>query len=95
MPSPSLLVPSSNSVAANDLLDLQPAFQQPLPVSTTANTWGGEISASLGISTVHVLIRTLFSQARLVPVFADDEFYGFVLSGWKKQELQYAAPKPL
>uniref|UniRef100_A0A673ATN8 Phosphatidylinositol-binding clathrin assembly protein n=1 Tax=Sphaeramia orbicularis TaxID=375764 RepID=A0A673ATN8_9TELE len=36
--------PSSNngtSKAANDLLDLQPAFQQPLPLST-ANTWGGE-----------------------------------------------------
>ncbi|XP_070838782.1 phosphatidylinositol binding clathrin assembly protein a isoform X4 [Chaetodon trifascialis] len=30
---------NSNSKAANDLLDLQPAFQQPLPVSTT-NTWG-------------------------------------------------------
>ncbi|KAJ0061467.1 hypothetical protein NL108_001920, partial [Boleophthalmus pectinirostris] len=34
--------PSSNnssSKAANDLLDLQPAFQQPLPLST-GNTWG-------------------------------------------------------
>ncbi|CAJ1064514.1 phosphatidylinositol-binding clathrin assembly protein isoform X8 [Xyrichtys novacula] len=31
---------NSNSKAANDLLDLQPAFQQPLPLSTT-NTWGG------------------------------------------------------
>ncbi|XP_076606018.1 phosphatidylinositol binding clathrin assembly protein a isoform X20 [Chaetodon auriga] len=31
---------NSNSKAANDLLDLQPAFQQPLPVSTTS-TWGG------------------------------------------------------
>ncbi|CAJ1064511.1 phosphatidylinositol-binding clathrin assembly protein-like isoform X12 [Xyrichtys novacula] len=30
---------NSNSKAANDLLDLQPAFQQPLPLSTT-NTWG-------------------------------------------------------
>ncbi|KAI3373679.1 hypothetical protein L3Q82_021957, partial [Scortum barcoo] len=32
---------STNSTfkAANDLLDLQPAFQQPLPLST--NTWGG------------------------------------------------------
>ncbi|XP_076606008.1 phosphatidylinositol binding clathrin assembly protein a isoform X13 [Chaetodon auriga] len=30
---------NSNSKAANDLLDLQPAFQQPLPVSTTS-TWG-------------------------------------------------------
>ncbi|XP_075876196.1 phosphatidylinositol binding clathrin assembly protein a isoform X15 [Nelusetta ayraudi] len=30
---------NSNSKAANDLLDLQPAFQQPLPVSN--NTWGG------------------------------------------------------
>lgn len=30
---------NSNSKAANDLLDLQPAFQQPLPGST--NTWGG------------------------------------------------------
>uniref|UniRef100_A0A8C6S318 Phosphatidylinositol-binding clathrin assembly protein n=1 Tax=Neogobius melanostomus TaxID=47308 RepID=A0A8C6S318_9GOBI len=40
--------PSSNngsSKAANDLLDLQPAFQQPLPLST-ANTWGGESSSS-------------------------------------------------
>uniref|UniRef100_A0A3Q1IYM3 Phosphatidylinositol-binding clathrin assembly protein n=1 Tax=Anabas testudineus TaxID=64144 RepID=A0A3Q1IYM3_ANATE len=32
---------NSTSKAANDLLDLQPAFQQPLPLSTT-NTWGGE-----------------------------------------------------
>ncbi|XP_033833870.1 phosphatidylinositol binding clathrin assembly protein a isoform X24 [Periophthalmus magnuspinnatus] len=35
--------PSSNnssSKAANDLLDLQPAFQQPLPLST-GSTWGG------------------------------------------------------
>nr|XP_046265810.1 phosphatidylinositol binding clathrin assembly protein a isoform X12 [Scatophagus argus] len=31
---------NSNSKAASDLLDLQPAFQQPLPVSNT-NTWGG------------------------------------------------------
>ncbi|XP_029924102.1 phosphatidylinositol binding clathrin assembly protein a isoform X8 [Myripristis murdjan] len=31
---------NSTSKAANDLLDLQPAFQQPLPLST-ANTWGG------------------------------------------------------
>ncbi|XP_026229013.1 phosphatidylinositol binding clathrin assembly protein a isoform X2 [Anabas testudineus] len=31
---------NSTSKAANDLLDLQPAFQQPLPLSTT-NTWGG------------------------------------------------------
>ncbi|KAM9384378.1 phosphatidylinositol binding clathrin assembly protein a isoform 6-T6 [Pholidichthys leucotaenia] len=31
---------NSTSKAANDLLDLQPAFQQPLPL-TTANTWGG------------------------------------------------------
>ncbi|XP_073335238.1 phosphatidylinositol binding clathrin assembly protein a isoform X2 [Pagrus major] len=30
---------NSNSKAANDLLDLQPAFQQPLPVSSS-NTWG-------------------------------------------------------
>nr|XP_046265807.1 phosphatidylinositol binding clathrin assembly protein a isoform X9 [Scatophagus argus] len=30
---------NSNSKAASDLLDLQPAFQQPLPVSNT-NTWG-------------------------------------------------------
>ncbi|XP_044225774.1 phosphatidylinositol binding clathrin assembly protein a isoform X12 [Thunnus albacares] len=30
---------NSTSKAANDLLDLQPAFQQPLPLSTT-NTWG-------------------------------------------------------
>ncbi|XP_041657420.1 phosphatidylinositol binding clathrin assembly protein a isoform X3 [Cheilinus undulatus] len=34
---------NSNSKAANDLLDLQPAFQQPLPLST--NTWGSEGSA--------------------------------------------------
>ncbi|XP_074527777.1 phosphatidylinositol binding clathrin assembly protein a isoform X2 [Halichoeres trimaculatus] len=32
---------NSNSAAANDLLDLQPTFQQLLPLSTT-NTWGGE-----------------------------------------------------
>ncbi|XP_071317267.1 phosphatidylinositol binding clathrin assembly protein a isoform X19 [Trachinotus anak] len=31
---------NSTSKGANDLLDLQPAFQQPLPLSTT-NTWGG------------------------------------------------------
>nr|XP_020477445.1 phosphatidylinositol-binding clathrin assembly protein-like isoform X10 [Monopterus albus] len=31
---------NSTSKAANDLLDLQPAFQQPLPLATT-NTWGG------------------------------------------------------
>ncbi|XP_058482943.1 phosphatidylinositol binding clathrin assembly protein a isoform X25 [Solea solea] len=31
---------NSASKAANDLLDLQPAFQQPLPLST-ANSWGG------------------------------------------------------
>ncbi|XP_008300275.1 phosphatidylinositol-binding clathrin assembly protein-like isoform X4 [Stegastes partitus] len=31
---------NSSSKAANDLLDLQPAFQQPLPLSIT-NTWGG------------------------------------------------------
>uniref|UniRef100_A0A3Q3JWY4 Phosphatidylinositol-binding clathrin assembly protein n=1 Tax=Monopterus albus TaxID=43700 RepID=A0A3Q3JWY4_MONAL len=30
---------NSTSKAANDLLDLQPAFQQPLPLATT-NTWG-------------------------------------------------------
>uniref|UniRef100_A0A3B5AD40 Phosphatidylinositol-binding clathrin assembly protein n=1 Tax=Stegastes partitus TaxID=144197 RepID=A0A3B5AD40_9TELE len=30
---------NSSSKAANDLLDLQPAFQQPLPLSIT-NTWG-------------------------------------------------------
>ncbi|XP_070699239.1 phosphatidylinositol binding clathrin assembly protein a isoform X3 [Pempheris klunzingeri] len=30
---------NSNSKAANDLLDLQPAFQQPLPLSSS-NTWG-------------------------------------------------------
>ncbi|KAM7374918.1 hypothetical protein PAMP_007551 [Pampus punctatissimus] len=35
---------NSTSKAANDLLDLQPAFQQPLPLSTT-NTWG-EFTAS-------------------------------------------------
>ncbi|XP_022601522.1 phosphatidylinositol-binding clathrin assembly protein-like isoform X3 [Seriola dumerili] len=31
---------NSTSKGANDLLDLQPAFQQPLPLSTN-NTWGG------------------------------------------------------
>ncbi|KAM7398659.1 hypothetical protein PAMA_006525 [Pampus argenteus] len=36
---------NSTSKAANDLLDLQPAFQQPLPLSTT-NTWGAEFTAS-------------------------------------------------
>uniref|UniRef100_A0A4W6DAT9 Phosphatidylinositol binding clathrin assembly protein a n=1 Tax=Lates calcarifer TaxID=8187 RepID=A0A4W6DAT9_LATCA len=35
---------NSTSKAANDLLDLQPAFQQPLPLSTTS-TWGGQISS--------------------------------------------------
>lgn len=38
------LVSFSNSKAANDLLDLQPAFQQPLSMSV-ANTWGGEKAA--------------------------------------------------
>lgn len=40
--------PSSNnssSKAANDLLDLQPAFQQPLPLST-ANTWGDPFASA-------------------------------------------------
>uniref|UniRef100_A0AAQ5ZGP7 Phosphatidylinositol-binding clathrin assembly protein n=1 Tax=Amphiprion ocellaris TaxID=80972 RepID=A0AAQ5ZGP7_AMPOC len=32
---------NSTSKAATDLLDLQPAFQQPLPLSIT-NSWGGE-----------------------------------------------------
>ncbi|XP_069395824.1 phosphatidylinositol binding clathrin assembly protein a isoform X28 [Paralichthys olivaceus] len=32
---------NSTSKAANDLLDLQPAFQQPLPLTTTTNSWGG------------------------------------------------------
>ncbi|XP_042286593.1 phosphatidylinositol binding clathrin assembly protein a isoform X9 [Thunnus maccoyii] len=36
---------NSTSKAANDLLDLQPAFQQPLPLSTT-NTWGAGFTAS-------------------------------------------------
>uniref|UniRef100_A0A8D2ZQQ8 Phosphatidylinositol-binding clathrin assembly protein n=1 Tax=Scophthalmus maximus TaxID=52904 RepID=A0A8D2ZQQ8_SCOMX len=31
---------NSSSKAASDLLDLQPAFQQPVPLSTT-NSWGG------------------------------------------------------
>ncbi|XP_026185126.1 phosphatidylinositol binding clathrin assembly protein a isoform X24 [Mastacembelus armatus] len=31
---------NSTSKAANDLLELQPAFQQPLPLNTS-NTWGG------------------------------------------------------
>uniref|UniRef100_A0A8C9ZG68 Phosphatidylinositol-binding clathrin assembly protein n=1 Tax=Sander lucioperca TaxID=283035 RepID=A0A8C9ZG68_SANLU len=37
---------NSTSKAANELLDLQPAFQQPLPLSTS-NTWGGESFALL------------------------------------------------
>ncbi|KAM6984560.1 phosphatidylinositol binding clathrin assembly protein a isoform 5-T5 [Tautogolabrus adspersus] len=40
---------NSNSKTANDLLDLQPAFQQPLPLSTT-NSWGGEGSAPFGFT---------------------------------------------
>ncbi|XP_058482937.1 phosphatidylinositol binding clathrin assembly protein a isoform X19 [Solea solea] len=36
---------NSASKAANDLLDLQPAFQQPLPLST-ANSWGAGFTAS-------------------------------------------------
>ncbi|XP_051257507.1 phosphatidylinositol binding clathrin assembly protein a isoform X6 [Dicentrarchus labrax] len=36
---------NSNSKAANDLLDLQPAFQQPLPLSTT-NTWGDPFTSA-------------------------------------------------
>ncbi|XP_074527782.1 phosphatidylinositol binding clathrin assembly protein a isoform X6 [Halichoeres trimaculatus] len=40
---------NSNSAAANDLLDLQPTFQQLLPLSTT-NTWGGEGSTLPGFA---------------------------------------------
>ncbi|XP_033182233.1 phosphatidylinositol binding clathrin assembly protein a isoform X4 [Anabas testudineus] len=36
---------NSTSKAANDLLDLQPAFQQPLPLSTT-NTWGDHFTSA-------------------------------------------------
>ncbi|KAM9384374.1 phosphatidylinositol binding clathrin assembly protein a isoform 2-T2 [Pholidichthys leucotaenia] len=36
---------NSTSKAANDLLDLQPAFQQPLPL-TTANTWGDPFTSA-------------------------------------------------
>ncbi|XP_044225766.1 phosphatidylinositol binding clathrin assembly protein a isoform X5 [Thunnus albacares] len=36
---------NSTSKAANDLLDLQPAFQQPLPLSTT-NTWGDPFTSA-------------------------------------------------
>ncbi|TKS83848.1 Phosphatidylinositol-binding clathrin assembly protein [Collichthys lucidus] len=36
---------NSNSKAANDLLDLQPAFQQPLPISTS-NTWGDPFTSA-------------------------------------------------
>uniref|UniRef100_A0A667X6B8 Phosphatidylinositol-binding clathrin assembly protein n=1 Tax=Myripristis murdjan TaxID=586833 RepID=A0A667X6B8_9TELE len=36
---------NSTSKAANDLLDLQPAFQQPLPLST-ANTWGDPFTSA-------------------------------------------------
>uniref|UniRef100_A0A4W6DB69 Phosphatidylinositol-binding clathrin assembly protein n=1 Tax=Lates calcarifer TaxID=8187 RepID=A0A4W6DB69_LATCA len=39
---------NSTSKAANDLLDLQPAFQQPLPLSTTS-TWGGQSSTLLDV----------------------------------------------
>ena len=45
LPSPPLL--HSTSKAASDLLDLQPAFQQALPLSSglpAASTWAGEIS---------------------------------------------------
>ncbi|KAK7904302.1 hypothetical protein WMY93_016909 [Mugilogobius chulae] len=43
--------PSSNnsSKAANDLLDLQPAFQQPLPL-TTGNTWGDPFASSTDVA---------------------------------------------
>uniref|UniRef100_A0A0F8C6T1 Phosphatidylinositol-binding clathrin assembly protein n=1 Tax=Larimichthys crocea TaxID=215358 RepID=A0A0F8C6T1_LARCR len=36
---------NSNSKAASDLLDLQPAFQQPLPISTS-NTWGDPFTSA-------------------------------------------------
>ncbi|XP_042355178.1 phosphatidylinositol binding clathrin assembly protein a isoform X5 [Plectropomus leopardus] len=36
---------NSTSKAANELLDLQPAFQQPLPLSTT-NTWGDPFTSA-------------------------------------------------
>ncbi|XP_078142959.1 phosphatidylinositol binding clathrin assembly protein a isoform X1 [Centroberyx gerrardi] len=36
---------NGTSKAANDLLDLQPAFQQPLPLST-ANTWGDPFTSA-------------------------------------------------
>ncbi|XP_055082824.1 phosphatidylinositol binding clathrin assembly protein a isoform X6 [Periophthalmus magnuspinnatus] len=44
--------PSSNnssSKAANDLLDLQPAFQQPLPLST-GSTWGDPFASSADVA---------------------------------------------
>ncbi|XP_078121685.1 phosphatidylinositol binding clathrin assembly protein a isoform X4 [Sander vitreus] len=37
---------NSTSKAANELLDLQPAFQQPLPLSTS-NTWGEAVEESI------------------------------------------------
>uniref|UniRef100_A0A8C6S4R7 Phosphatidylinositol-binding clathrin assembly protein n=1 Tax=Neogobius melanostomus TaxID=47308 RepID=A0A8C6S4R7_9GOBI len=46
--------PSSNngsSKAANDLLDLQPAFQQPLPLST-ANTWGDPFASAADVEDI-------------------------------------------
>nr|XP_046265805.1 phosphatidylinositol binding clathrin assembly protein a isoform X7 [Scatophagus argus] len=39
---------NSNSKAASDLLDLQPAFQQPLPVSNT-NTWGDPFTSAADV----------------------------------------------
>ncbi|XP_078142966.1 phosphatidylinositol binding clathrin assembly protein a isoform X8 [Centroberyx gerrardi] len=41
---------NGTSKAANDLLDLQPAFQQPLPLST-ANTWGDSFCGPTPYST--------------------------------------------
>lgn len=88
-----LLVPFSNSKAANDLLDLQPAFQQPLPVSAT-NTWGGEIPASLGISSAHVLIHTLLSHSAQSTCSAWVEFmfnsFNYTLLLNRIKEKQYA-----
>uniref|UniRef100_A0A671VCY3 Phosphatidylinositol-binding clathrin assembly protein n=1 Tax=Sparus aurata TaxID=8175 RepID=A0A671VCY3_SPAAU len=75
---------NSNSKAANDLLDLQPAFQQPLPVSSS-NTWGGESSrATFTNGLVHLSFHTVLT-ANLFTVLLFR--FNYVLGGILKPEV--------
>ncbi|XP_067463323.1 phosphatidylinositol binding clathrin assembly protein a isoform X8 [Thunnus thynnus] len=63
---------NSTSKAANDLLDLQPAFQQPLPLSTT-NTWGDHYNPFFDSSSS--LASDLDATAQ-IETFITDSFCG-------------------